>query len=465
MRRAQTSCLLLVLSLSLAFGAWFATAAPLPRRASSRLPVTTTSAVAKRQFEMAMQNMEEIRHAEALQNLRAAVKSDPQFAQAYMLIAHLTHDPEEQRVNRAAAQRFAARASAPERLLITWLAKAQEGNYVPAIAAMNDVLSEFPQDQRLAFLVGAWLVNQQRYSQAVMVLERAVTLNPDYPAAWNELAYAYAFSGNFAKAFEAMDRYVALQPEQPNPHDSYGEILRMAGKFEGALQEYRTSIRLDPGFGSEVGVADTYAVMGKEQEARDEYERAVVFVNSEHDKVQYELQSAITWIREDNHREAEHALREVSKRAHKGGFARLEAEAYRVRAMCDVDYKGALKSLQAAQQVLEEHWLSRSDHDDELALILQAKAVRSAAEGDTSTSALAVAELESMAENSRSQTIQLSWHGAAGALLAAETKIRRRSRTWKMRVKVLPPCSCFGSCMEKRAQPTPRKQLRRNWLD
>ena len=82
MRRAQTSCLLLVLSLSLAFGAWFATAAPLPRRASSRLPVTTTSAVAKRQFEMAMQNMEEIRHAEALQNLRAAVKSDPQFAKA-----------------------------------------------------------------------------------------------------------------------------------------------------------------------------------------------------------------------------------------------------------------------------------------------------------------------------------------------------------------------------------------------
>jgi tetratricopeptide (TPR) repeat protein len=147
-----------------------------------------------------------------------------------------------------------------------------------------------------------------------------------------------------------------------------------------------------------------------------------VFVGSEHDKVQYELQSAITWIREDNHREAEHALREVSKRAHKGGFARLEAEAYRIRAMCEVDYKGALKSLQAAQQALEEHSLSRSDHDDELALILQAKVLRAAAEGDTSTSAVVSAELESMAESSRSQVVQLSWHVAAGTLLAAESK-------------------------------------------
>ena len=66
----------------------------------------------------------------------------------------------------------------------------------------------------------------------------------------------------------------------------------MAGKFDAALEQYRISIRIDPNFGSELGVADTYALMGKEQEAREEYDRAIVFANSEGDRVQYELQAA-----------------------------------------------------------------------------------------------------------------------------------------------------------------------------
>jgi len=424
MRRLRCACLLVLLSFVSSTGAQTEPAGMAHRNVYRRLPVTTSSAEARKQFETAMRNLEELRSAEALENLRAATRADSHFAQAFILIAHLTRDPEEQSTARAAAERLAPRVTRSERLFIRWLAGAQEGNYVPAIAAMNDLLSQYPQDQRLAFLVGAWFVNQERYLQAIVVLERAVTLNPEYPAALNELAYAYAFSGNFEKAFNAMDRYVALQPEQPNPHDSYGEILRLAGRFDAALQQYRVSIRVDPNFGSELGVADTYAVMGREQDARDEYARAIVFVTSEHEKVAYELQSAVTWIREDNRKEAEHALHDVARHAHKSGLARLEAEANRVRGMYDSDYKSALKNFQAAQQALEEHGLSRSDHDDELALVLQARASRAAAERDTQTAANTVKQLEVMAENTRSQVVQLSWHAAAGAVLASQEKYR-----------------------------------------
>src|SRR5207249_7158627 len=64
------------------------------------------------------------------------------------------------------------------------------------------------------------------------------------------------------------------------------------------------SIRADPSFGSELGVADTLAVMGHEQEARDEYRRAAALVANETERVEYEVQSAATWIREDNHKQA-----------------------------------------------------------------------------------------------------------------------------------------------------------------
>jgi tetratricopeptide (TPR) repeat protein len=220
-----------------------------------------------------------------------------------------------------------------------------------------------------------------------------------------------------------MERYVALQPDQPNPHDSYGEILRLAGKFDAALEQYRTSIRIDPNFGSELGVADTYAVMGKEEEARDEYARAIVFTTSENDKIEYELQSAVTWIRENNRKQAERALGDVAKHAHMAGLARLEAEAHRALAVYEPDHKTAMKQLLAAQAALDEHHeLSRTDRDEEHARILRVRAVRSAEAQDMTSALAAVKQLENMTQNSRSQVIQLCHHAAAGAVLAAQQK-------------------------------------------
>jgi tetratricopeptide (TPR) repeat protein len=423
MRRLWGTCLVVLLSSVVFAGAKSNQAGTAHKTAPRRLPVTTSSLKARKHFERAMENLENMRLDDSLQDLRTATKVDPKFAQALMLLSYLSHDPGEQQATRIRAKQLAMRTTHGERSLIRWLAGVQEDNYVPAIAAMNDLLAQYPGDERLAFLAGGWLVRQERYTQAVVVLERGLALNPNYAATLNELGYGYAFCGDFTKGFAAMERYVALQPDQPNPHDSYGEILRLAGKFDAALEQYRMSIRIDPNFGSELGVADTYAVMGKEEEARDEYERAIVFVSSESDKVEYELQSAVTWIREDNRKQAERSLREVARHAHAAGLARLEAESHRVLAMYDPDYKTALKELQAAQNALQErHQISRSDRDEEQARILRVRATRAAEAGAMDSASGTVKQLESMAQNSHSQVIQLSYHAAAGAVLMTQGK-------------------------------------------
>lgn len=390
---------------------------------STTLPVTTASPAARKEFEHAMVDLEALRRADALNDLRAAVKRDPRFAQAQILIAHLTHDPDEQVSARTRALQLAPGVSSGERLLIRWLSGVQENNYVPAIAAMNDLLAMYPQDHRTAFLAGRWLVHQRRYAQGVYVLEHAVALFPDYPAALNELAYAYAFTGNFEKASALMERYVQLQPDQPNPYDSYGEILRVSGQYDAALDKYRMAIRVDPSFGSEFGVADTYAVMGREAEAREEYAKALMFVTSESDRVEYELQSALTWIRENNHKQGDKSLHEVAKHAHSVGLAKLEAEANRIMAMSAPDYKDAIHHLKAAEHALDEgHPISKSDREEERALVLRVAALRAAGNKSMEAAAKSVAQLETMAGQSRSQVIQLAYHSAAGALLAEQGK-------------------------------------------
>jgi len=390
---------------------------------SGQLPVTTSSPRARVDFEAAMQDFEQYRLNDTLQFLRAATKSDPKFAQAYIMIAKISKDPAEQTEARSQAKHLASKSSKGERLLIQWLSGAQEDNYLPAIAAMNDLLSMYPHDARLAFLAGDWLTLQERYHQAAAVLEHALKIHPDYPAALNDIGYTYAFDGDFDKAFAAMDRYVALVPDEPNPHDSYGEILRMDGKFDAALEQYRTSVRMDPNFGSELGVADTLALMGREQDAREEYERAIVFAGNQGDKVQYELQSALTWIRQGNHKQAGKALADVAKDAHAAGLARLEAEAHRVLAMYEPDSRGVAKEIQAAQNALDEpHEISVTDRNEERARILQVQATQMAEGNDMAAAQSAVAQLEVMTSKSRSQVVQLSYHGAAGAVLVAQGK-------------------------------------------
>ncbi len=133
-------------------------APPGQKNASSRLPVTTSSAQARKSFEKAMREFEEYRYPETLQDLREATKADPNFAQAFILIARMSTHPAEQAATRKRAKQLASKASPSERLLIAWLAGAQEDNYIPAIAAMNDLLAKYPQDQRLAYLAGDWLI-------------------------------------------------------------------------------------------------------------------------------------------------------------------------------------------------------------------------------------------------------------------------------------------------------------------
>jgi tetratricopeptide (TPR) repeat protein len=374
-------------------------------------------------FESAMEALEALRRSEAVDELRAVVKRDPKCAQGWIMLSHLTHDPEEQLNARTRAEQLASRATPGERLLVRWLAGVQEDNYVAAITAMNDLLAKYPEDHRLAFLAGRWLLRQRRYGQATYVLEKAVSLYPDYPAALNELAYAYAYSGSFDKAFALMDRYVQLEPNQPNAYDSYGEILRAAGRFDEALDKYRMSIQMDSSFGSELGLADTLAVMGREPEAREAYTKAEMFAPSESDRVTYELQSAVTYIREKNHEQVDRTLHAVAKHAHAVGLGRLEAEANRIMSISAPDYKDAAHHLKAAEHALNEgHAMSKSDREDERALVLAAVAEKAAENKQMETAAKTVHELETMAAGSRSNTLQVAYHAAAGAVLSEQGK-------------------------------------------
>jgi CheY-like chemotaxis protein len=95
---------------------------------------------------------------------------------------------------------------------------------------------------------------------------------------------------------------------------------------------YRAALKIDPDFDySQLGLGDTYALMGHQARARVEYDRAIQKAHTEADRLSYALQSATTWAREGNLAEADKAFAAVADKAHSAGFdlARDSAEAQR----------------------------------------------------------------------------------------------------------------------------------------
>jgi tetratricopeptide (TPR) repeat protein len=380
--------------------------------------ISTKSPQAHTFFEKGMQKLEMLHVQDGLENLRSSVQVDPQFALGHIFLTFFSQDPTEQVAEREKALAARASANAEEKLIIDWLANASLARWIPAIQAMNEALQNYPRDKHLHWLAGRWLQrNHSESSRAVAMFERVIQLDPRFADAWNEAAYGYARQGEFEKAFADIKRYTELVPSEPNPQDSFAELSRMAGRFEDALTHYRMSLAIDPAFReSQLGLGDTYALMGEQAKARAEYTKAIE-IGSPVQKVLWSLQMATTYVREGDLAGADKAFNAAAEQAHARDFANLESEAYRSMSMYQLEAAASLHLLTRAETVLkEDHKVPQSLLNQELAAVLRTRVERAIASGDKDLAATTLKQLQTLAEaNSADGVIENAMHGAAGA--------------------------------------------------
>ena len=421
MRRALTNCAVSILVLSLAAPL---SAHHLKKGETATLPLTTSSQRARSLYEEGIADYENLYLERCNDDWRSAVKEDPNLAVAWILIAMNSENPQEVSDARAKAKALVPKLTPGEQLMVGWISKVQEGDYIEGISLMNDVLEMYPHDKHLLYLAGNWLMFEEGNEQAQRIMEKALVIDKNFPAALNDLAYLYARNRQFEKALALMDRYVALLPKEPNPQDSYGELLRMAGRFEQSLVHYHAALKIDPDFvTSQLGLGDTYALMGNQEQARVEYERAIRYAHNEADRLTYGMQSAMTFVRDGKFSEADKAFTEVAETAHAKEQDLQEAQAYRHMAEYQSDDNVALKYLKMAEESLgHRETITKSDKNEELSRVLRNRVVRAARAGDQALADKTLQQLEAMATGSRNRMILSSYNGAAGTLLMDQKK-------------------------------------------
>lgn len=383
------------------------------------LPITTSSAEARQVFDQGLVRFQrDLRIETAVAIWEQATKKDPSFALAHGLIAFVSRDPNVQSAHRKQALALSKNVSKGEQLVISWMADAGNSHFLDAIADMNQVLALYPHDQNLVWFAGWWLIHQNEDEKAIPFFEQTT----NFPGSWNELAYCYAARHDWEKMLAAAHKYLELLPNEPNPHDSLAELSRVMGRFEDALAEYRTALQTDSTFSaSQLGIADTYALMGDQARARAEYDKAIKMAPTGEQATEWALDSANTYARGKNFETADKAFRAVAEQAHAKGLGELEAEAYRRMALYQKDPKAALALLSKASGVLkQDRGLSNADRQQEMARVLYASVLRRLDAGEKGQVRAEIAELNRLADSSRGPAIMRAYYSASGAFMAAQ---------------------------------------------
>ncbi|HEY0702695.1 MAG TPA: tetratricopeptide repeat protein [Candidatus Acidoferrales bacterium] len=401
-----------------------ATATATPAVSTGTLQVSTKSAEAQKAYEMGLVEREDRLFVdEGLEFMREAVKADPTFALGHAALGYFASDPKEEHRESVLAIKNLDNASPDEQLLILWMNGTKNGEIVTAIAAMNDLRAKYPNDKRLANMEAEWLCsNQGVFDRGEAILEKVLKSDPRYFPAMNNLAYCYAFDGKAQLAPALMEQYVAILPNEPNPQDSYGEILRMLGNYPGALEHYQKALQINPNFNaSQAGLASTYALMGDQKQARAQYLVAVKGTKEASTQLGYHMLWALTFYRENQPRRGREEMTKLAEEAQAAGFSIQEAEIYRTMALFNSDPAGAMKDLDAARATLAATYkLMQGDRDNELSSILQTRTFIAVQAGNLDAAKIALKPLTAMSQTSRSAPVQKAYHSANGAVLLAQ---------------------------------------------
>jgi tetratricopeptide (TPR) repeat protein len=97
--------------------------------------------------------------------------------------------------------------------------------------------------------------------EAILTLNRAIELKPDFADAYIELGNAFSDQSKFIEANECFARATRCDPKSPEAFYNLGNSLTALDRFDEALAAYQTAIGLKPDFAlahCNLGIAYSY---------------------------------------------------------------------------------------------------------------------------------------------------------------------------------------------------------------
>jgi tetratricopeptide (TPR) repeat protein len=123
-----------------------------------------------------------------------------------------------------------------------------QGRLTEALAALDRVTREYPQDEEAWYLLG-WALNQQtRAADAERALREHLRLSPQSPKGHAQLAVALLAQRRHIEAVELLQAALKLKPTWRELHSNLGYACVQLGRDEEAITHFRDALALDPNY-------------------------------------------------------------------------------------------------------------------------------------------------------------------------------------------------------------------------
>jgi eukaryotic-like serine/threonine-protein kinase len=230
----------------------FLPAENLPQTAPAIEQASTSNIEAYRHYQLGVDYGRRQFTSDAIRELEEAVRLDPQFALAYMKLAvQYFLEGDLRRENEIVIRIDQMRSRLPryEQLSLSVLKADRSRDLEASVRARQDLLAEFPRESLQRAILGSNLADLGQREQALQVFQQGLALDPKDEDLLTIESYTLASWGDFSGALDADARYVAVRPSDPNPVDTRGDILYMAGRDDEAIAAYHKAIEIKPDFG------------------------------------------------------------------------------------------------------------------------------------------------------------------------------------------------------------------------
>ena len=230
-------------------------------------------------FVAGMQNFLRFDYPAARAGFEAAVQRAPDFAIARYRLAHTLAalgDTDAALKQIALAQRDSAELPQRDRDYIAAGDAYFRRDYAQAERRYRALLAEHPYESEARVLLLYVLIDENRTSDALAEAETLVQQDPGDEVGWSAVADQALKLGRYDRADAAIQRLLALAPDNPNAHYLAGEAAFQRAQFDAATAAYRKALALDPRFGdAELRLARIDALRNQPQAAIARLQRMV----------------------------------------------------------------------------------------------------------------------------------------------------------------------------------------------
>jgi tetratricopeptide (TPR) repeat protein len=229
------------------------------------MPVTTSSKSALEDYEQAVKALNDVAVEKALNLFGEALRKDPDFFMAnYQLATILIWNSSTKNFNyyANAAINCKEKLSPAEDLLRDAITQLKQNKEADVTGIGRRLVEMYPKDiNSYSDLLFFQTITRDTVAQ-LETLNKAISMVDDPATFYNQLGYIYMARKQYDKAEAAFDKYIELDPENPNVYDSKGDYYMSLKEYRRAYESYMKANSIDKSWGLE-----------KAQDAKQQFEK------------------------------------------------------------------------------------------------------------------------------------------------------------------------------------------------